>query len=105
MFGIFEHMNAGAIGVGDKTKLASDKSKQPQSLKEGETITRSEARSMIDQGVNRKVPSTAKSNKLSEGGQDAQKMKDRLKEKKGGGLLSNYKSIAGKSAGMAAKFM
>jgi len=100
--GMFSMFRNGAIGGGDKTKEASDKAKSAVSEREGEPITRSEARRMIDQGVNRKVPATTKENKLSEGGKASQEMQEKLKGRKGGAFSIDNARSSGSFGGAVA---
>ena len=62
----------GAIGAFDKQKAVEDRASEPDSAKEGDYITKTEARSLVNRSIKGQTPAQPKQNKASEA-QAAQK--------------------------------
>ena len=62
----------GAIGAFDKQKAAQDRASEPDSTKEGEYVTKTEVRNLVNRSIKGQTPAQPKQNKASEA-QAAQK--------------------------------
>ena len=80
----------GAIGAFDKQKAAEDRASEPDSAKEGDYMTRTEVRGLVNRSIKGQTPAQPKQNKASEA-QAAQK--DAVESAKGASKKENPMSM------------